>query len=398
MGRGSSYESASTSAMSVTVKTVSMGGHGHSGKEARRTKVHLLGGDNLGLLDVLESKVDCGNNELRVSVISERLGEMSLTNEGQGKGNVKGDKVGNVESGSIVGEEYGESGEDHDDRGGDQHVPCRKGLEWSVEGERTTVDPLCLHSLVEAEVGDRDSGPGRESSNSSHVGKPIEDLTRTLGDTHIGKERETGGDGEGHVWETVLGGASKDLGCVTRYGKSVEGTGRGVHVGGSSGPRRGQQAGVDDGGKTTDSSGGDGNDEGRLGRSRVENEGRVVGGHDETDAERSQEVEDQDTDVHTPDGSWNVTTGVLGLSSSDGDDLGTDVRERGLDEDGEETKKLSEGSGDTAVLSQRTYESPKTGVCVSNPRSATCRSAVTHQGPSSNGIRYGHGWDHHQGR
>lgn len=48
-----------------------------------------------------------------------------------------------------------------------------------------------------------------------------------------------------------------------------------------------------------------------------------------TDNESTADVEEEDTDVYTFDGSGEVAARVLGFTGSDGDDLGTDERESG---------------------------------------------------------------------
>jgi hypothetical protein len=59
----------------------------------------------------------------------------------------------------------------------------------------------------------------------------------------------------------------------------------------------------------------------------AQSESGVVGRNKETNDKGSTQVEDEDTDVDLLDGTGQVPARVLGFSSGDGDNLGTNVGE-----------------------------------------------------------------------
>jgi hypothetical protein len=185
--------------------------------------------------------------------------------------------------------------------------------------------------------------------------------------THVRQRAESSREEERNPRNTVLGGLGEDLGRLAVQGKTVESSRAGVQVGRGSRPSRGQETRVDDRRESLDSGSLNSDDEGRLGSvGASETKTRSVGRNKETDDHDltgrgevrgqgkhmiqvatpmsareldtySSNVEQQDTDVNQLDGLGQVLSGVLGFTSSDGDDLGTNVGEGGLREDGPET-------------------------------------------------------------
>lgn len=151
--------------------------------------------------------------------------------------------------------------------------------------------------------------------HGSEVGEPTKDLVGTDRETHVGESREARGDDEGDPGKTVSGDLGEDLGKVTVEGDTVKGSGRGVEIGRGGGPGGGDKTGVDQTGKTLDAGSLDGQDEGRGGSVAGGTEMLVVGSGDETDDECAEDVEETNSDPDLLDGSGQVSSRVLSLSS-----------------------------------------------------------------------------------
>jgi hypothetical protein len=167
--------------------------------------------------------------------------------------------------------------------------------------------------------------------------------------------------------------------------KTVESSGRGKEIGGSGGPGRGEETGVDDGWKSGDTGLSDSNDEGGSeGVSRVELETSLVGWNENTNDEGTTEVEDQDSDVNLLDGRWEGLSGVSGLGGGDSDNLGTNVGEGGLGQDGPETEELTQRSGDLRVLGERSWFPPVLETDDLTGRSTASRDDDTEENETDN--------------
>jgi hypothetical protein len=113
------------------------------------------------------------------------------------QGEVVGHEGGNVEFsiGTLVSvKEDGVGREKEDDRDQDDGVPSGDGVvvkDGSVR-KRISVDTLCLHSLVETNVGERDTPPGQETTGGSQVGEVTESFTGRSLERHVGKPTKQG--------------------------------------------------------------------------------------------------------------------------------------------------------------------------------------------------------------
>jgi len=58
---------------------------------------------------------------------------------------------------------------------------------------------------------------------------------------------------------------------------------------------------------------------------------RIIRGNENTNGERAENVEEQDTPEDSADGLWDVLAWVFSFTSSDGDKLDTTVRESSVD-------------------------------------------------------------------
>lgn len=197
-------------------------------------------------------------------------------------------------------------------------------------------------------------------TDGSHVGEPVEDVSGSRRERKVGEATEADRDHDAVDRESVLSRLEEDLGQVTVQGDGVDGSGRGVEVGRSGRPSGGDEAGVDDGGESFDTGLLNGDDERRRSGVGGELEPVGVGGGDDTDDEDPQDVEEQDSDVDSLDGSGEVSSGVLGLSGGDGDDLGSDEAVEG--------EGRSETNLGGSVRAEETYEKAAWVRTAQNPR------------------------------
>ena len=61
-------------------------------------------------------------------------------------------------------------------------------LKFGIVREFGSIKPLCLHALVEPNVGDTDPEPSKQAPNTCHVGEPAENCARASLDIHETKE------------------------------------------------------------------------------------------------------------------------------------------------------------------------------------------------------------------
>ena len=71
----------------------------------------------------------------------------------------------------------------------------------------------------------------------------------------------------------------------------------------------------------------------------------AVRGHDQSDEEQVDDVEDEDTQGNLLRGSWDLLLGVIGLGGSQADELSSSVGEGGGDEDSTEAMEAVEEGG-----------------------------------------------------
>ena len=100
-------------------------------------------------------------------------------------------------------------------------------------------DPLGLQSLSESDASEADTEPVEHSRDGAHVGKPVENGVRGLGDGHVGQPGESGAKSHRVDGGSLGVGAAEDLGGLAGLGETVQGTGRGVQIGRAGRPSRG---------------------------------------------------------------------------------------------------------------------------------------------------------------
>lgn len=112
-------------------------------------------------------------------------------------------------------------GEEDDDGRPHQTPPSRVWREPAMIWEILRFDPLCLQALPESDTGETDTEPVEHSRHGAHVGEPVENCARRLGDPHVGQGAEKGAKGHRDEGRPSGVGAGEDLGSLTSFGETV---------------------------------------------------------------------------------------------------------------------------------------------------------------------------------
>ena len=83
-------------------------------------------------------------------------------------------------------------------------------------------DTLRLQSLSESDAGDADTEPVEHSRYGAHVGEPVENGVRGLGDGHVGEAGESGAKSQRVDGGSLGVGVGEDLGGLTGLGETVQ--------------------------------------------------------------------------------------------------------------------------------------------------------------------------------
>jgi len=94
-------------------------------------------------------------------------------------------------------------------------------LKIRIEWKRLPVIALGFHPGIETDVGEADARPSDETSDGSHICKPVEYPSCTLVDTHEGKEGEQRAEGEGGVRKTVFCCFEEELWGIASSGEAI---------------------------------------------------------------------------------------------------------------------------------------------------------------------------------
>ena len=165
----------------------------------------------------------------------------------------------------------------------------------------------------------------------------------TGGDVEVDNEGESGTKDEGRVGNTHAVDPLKDTWSFSIDRKTVESTRANVEVGVGGTQHEDEDNTVDNviEGFDTYKSGGD--NEGRGGSSNLLGVGDEKRGicsrDDETNNENTTDIEDQDTPEGSPDGDWDILSGILCLANGDTDELGSHVGEKSVNKSGPKTKE-----------------------------------------------------------
>lgn len=256
-----------------------------------------------------------------------------------GDADISGDEV---LDGPVSGCEDIEAVEDDDDGEVGEGEVCGVGLEPGAEDQVLAVNSLSDQGLAELDEGDADGHPCEEVGNGGEVLEPAEDIGCTAGHGHESDEGDGGSHHDGVVWDTGTGALEEELRglLVLRQGEEVTRTG--VEEGVGRGRGGSQDDGVDDGREDRDTSAVDGDNPRRVsGTNTTVEEVASVARDTDTNGQRTENVEEEDTPEDTTNGLGNVLPWVLGLTGSDSNHLDTTVGESGVDKSGEETKEAT---------------------------------------------------------
>lgn len=256
-----------------------------------------------------------------------------------------------VLDGPVARCEDGETIEDDNDDKVAEGKVGRVGLEAAPEDQRVAVHTLRNQRLAELNVRDADADPG-EQVGQGHECLEVGEGGRAAGrNAEVGQERDRRRHGDGVIGDTGPRALEEDLWCLAVLSKGEEVARAGVQEGVGRGRCRGQDDCIDDVGEDRDAGAVDGDDpRGGSGTSTTVEKFVIVAGHGNTDSQGSKNVEEKDTPEDTADGLGDVLPWVLGLTSSNGDHLNTSVRERSVDEGGEETEESSSISNANVLL------------------------------------------------
>ena len=110
---------------------------------------------------------------------------------------------------------------ERDNNDANQSIPGGVRLKVGIIREVSSIIPLCLHTLVEPNVGDSDPEPSYETRNRCHVGEPGKNPARTPLDTHEAKERKACIETNRNDGQSVRQSFKEYFGCISRYRQTV---------------------------------------------------------------------------------------------------------------------------------------------------------------------------------
>ena len=110
---------------------------------------------------------------------------------------------------------------EHNDDDATQCIPGGVGLKFGIVWKCGSIISLCLHTLVEPNIGDRDPEPRHKTCNSRHVGEPAENFTRACLDTHEAKKRKACAETNRSDGQSVRQSFKEYSGCISRQCQTV---------------------------------------------------------------------------------------------------------------------------------------------------------------------------------
>lgn len=103
-------------------------------------------------------------------------------------------------------------------------------MTYSLVWEGVSRDTLGFHTPHETDMGSKDRDPGQGTKDGDRGGKVVECLESILGSNDVGETHETSAKGKGNVWDTSRSASGEDLGCVSIFGHTVQGSSSDVLV------------------------------------------------------------------------------------------------------------------------------------------------------------------------
>lgn len=220
---------------------------------------------------------------------------------------------------------------------------------------------LGLHAPGEVDVAEEDTDPVQGAKDSDQTDQVAKDLRSILGGVHVCQGCKEASKCYPVQWNALSGGPCEEPGCLTISSKSIQGTGPNIDIRVGGADNKDQKAAIDDVGEDGNTSKLDCNDE-RASRGprtllRPANE-KVVGiRHRHTKHQRAQDIEEDDAPEGLTDGDTDRLARVRCLAKGDTHDLGSRVRETGLDHGGPEPEESAGGPVDE-VFAEGTWIVP----------------------------------------
>lgn len=170
--------------------------------------------------------------------------------------------VGNnkVFNGPSTGSKDCKSVEDDDDGKEDETKVSGVRLGKSLEWQSAPLNTLSLESTIKSDGGEANCAPCEQIGNGDNIGKPVEHVSTTCGDSHEREKGDGSGDCNAVDWDTTLGAFAEEPWSLTNLCHSEEVSGSGVAKSVSGRRGRRQDDSVDNMWETLDTGTIDGND------------------------------------------------------------------------------------------------------------------------------------------
>ena len=206
-----------------------------------------------------------------------------------------------------------ETVEDDDKKEVGERDPSHVWLTRGLENQGVTVDALCRQRLLETGVGEENAAPGDQLRDRSQVLEPDEDVVGAGRNTHEREQRDGQSDEDAVDRDTALRALEQEARSVAVLCDSEEITRARIQESIARRSCGGQNDRVDDVGEHWNHSVLAGNDPRRLLRtgSTLRGQLRVAGADADTNDERAEDVEEEDTPEDTADSLGNVLPWVL---------------------------------------------------------------------------------------
>lgn len=195
---------------------------------------------------------------------------------------------------------------------------------------------LLLPAAAEADVCETDGAPSEDGRQTGEREQPVQGETSSVLATsnNVAEETHRRGNTNGGEGAALAINVGKEARCLSLLSERGQGAGRAIDGGVANRENSNENNAVHNGWEDLDSSIINGDNEWRgLGIFAAGSEESLITiWNQQTDNGQGHDVEETDTPEDLLDGSWQGLAGVVGLSGSQADQLGTGERESGSDE------------------------------------------------------------------